>query len=385
MSSIVLEPTVLQWARKRAGLDPAALALKVIGKGGTPEKVREWEKTGELSFRHAELIAEKTHTPVGYLFLQFPPVEKLPINDFRTIGDAPCPVTQNLLDIIYEAQRRQEWYRNYLIESGGPPLSFVGKISIDTQVEQAAKDICDIFKIGPRLSTTSQDWKANLLLHVEALEERGVLVMRSGSLGPTRKLSVEDFRGFALSDAYAPIIFINTSDSQGAQLFTLAHELVHICIGESAVSNLKSTYAPAHRVESFCNAVAAEMLLPIKELIAGWNEQANVNAQIQKFSARYKVSTLVVIRRAKDAGFLTQSSFNVRFRSEFKKLRALNKGKKPTFYNTRNARVGNRMVRAIIGSTLEGKTLYRDAMHLLGLKSANTFHTFAKKIGYSSN
>src|SRR5689334_9964990 len=188
MSSIVLEPTVLQWARKRAGLNPAALALKVIGKGGTPERVREWERTGELTFRHAELIAEKTHTPVGYLFLQAPPIEKLPISDFRTVGDEPCPVTQNLLDIIYEAQRRQEWYRNYLIESGGQPLSFVGKISIDTQVEQAAKDICDTFKIGPRLSTTSQDWKTNLLLHVEALEERGVLVMRSASLGPTRKL-----------------------------------------------------------------------------------------------------------------------------------------------------------------------------------------------------
>lgn len=380
MSNAQLKPNVLRWARRRAGLSVAKLAGRM---GASPSVVEEWERTGLITLAKAESLAKKTHTPVGYLFLKEPPQEVLPIKDFRTIGDSATPVTPNLLDIIYESQRRQEWYREHLIETGTPPLAFVGKITPDTPVDKAALEICKTFKIGALLSTVSADWQANLLLHIEALEEGGVLVMRSGVVGYTRQLSVEDFRGFALCDAYAPVVFINNRDSKAAQLFTLVHELVHIWIGESAVSNLDRTYAPSQRIESYCNAVAAEILLPLSEMIVRWVPESNEDLQIQQFSARYKVSTLVVLRRARDAGFLTQSDFRARYGAECARLRGLNKIKRGNFYNTMNARVSGRIARAIVASTLEGRTLYRDAMSLLGVKSAVVFQKFAQKIGYS--
>jgi Zn-dependent peptidase ImmA (M78 family) len=381
MKTITLQAPVLRWARRRAGFNETALAARMGIDAGT---VTHWERTGEITLAKAELLASKTHTPVGYLFLRQPPHHALPIKDFRTIGDSGSPVTINLLEIVYEAQRRQEWYREHLIEQGAEPLSFVGKLSINASPEDSAREICKTFKIGPSLSTLSSDWKANLILHVEALEEQGVLVMRSSVVGYTRKLSVADFRGFALADKFAPVIFLNSADSQAAQLFTLAHELVHICIGESAVSNLNSTYAPAQRVESFCNAVAAEILLPLKELISGWVDD-DVNREIQKFSSRYKISTLVVLRRAKDAGFMSHSEFQSRYRKECARLRGLAKKKKKqgNFYSTMNARVSSRIARAIIASTLEGATLYRDAMGLLGVKSANVINKIAQKLGYT--
>ena len=79
-----LNPSVLRWARQRAGLDYETLAKKVLGKESNPDEVKEWERTGRLTFHHAELLAAKTHTPFGYLFLDEPPKEELPINDFRT-------------------------------------------------------------------------------------------------------------------------------------------------------------------------------------------------------------------------------------------------------------------------------------------------------------
>ena len=380
MSNTQLQPEVLKWARRRAGLTEAKLASKMEV---SVNVLREWERTGHITLAKAEKLAQKTHTAVGYLFLNDPPQTKLPINDFRTVDD-PAPVSSNLLEIIYEAQRRQEWYREHLIAAGSGPLVFVGKITIETPVERAAQEICETFEIGPRLSIVSEDWKANLLLHIEALEERGVLVMRGSNLSSARKFSVEDFRGFALCDDYAPVVFINSADSRGAQLFTLAHELVHIWIGESAVSNLRNTYAPAQRIESFCNAVAAEMLLPLSALTDAWNANGDVDSQIQRFSARYKVSTLVVLRRAKDAGFITTSDFTARFRAEFARLRALSRRPYGNWYSTMNARIGSRMARAIIGSALEGKTLYRDAMQLLGVKSMRVFQNFAQKMGFSA-
>src|SRR5258706_8544212 len=149
MKNITLQGPVLRWARHRAGLNEQLLATRM---GVEPGAVSRWERSGEITLAKAEMLANTTHTPVGYLFLRQPPHETLPIKDFRTIGDSESPVTPNLLDIIYETQRRQEWYREHLIEQGAPPLPFVGKLSIETPPEDAAREICATFKIGPQLS-----------------------------------------------------------------------------------------------------------------------------------------------------------------------------------------------------------------------------------------
>src|SRR5688572_15301211 len=101
--NVTLEPQILRWARERAGLDESALAKRLGIKN--VDRVREWETTGEMPFEKAELLAEKTYTPFGYLFLKAPPEEKLPIPDFRTVGDEPVPrPSPNLLDSVYQMQ-----------------------------------------------------------------------------------------------------------------------------------------------------------------------------------------------------------------------------------------------------------------------------------------
>src|SRR6266404_2728043 len=119
------KPALLKWARLRAGLDHEAVAKKVLGKKGNADQVQEWEETGKLTFHNAEILAQKTYTPFGYLFLDDPPKEELPIKDFRTMGGGdirqPSPA---MLDVIYQCQRRQDWYRQYLISQGAELLDF---------------------------------------------------------------------------------------------------------------------------------------------------------------------------------------------------------------------------------------------------------------------
>jgi transcriptional regulator with XRE-family HTH domain len=131
-----LKPSCLQWARERAGFNTSDIARKI---GVKEDKVIQWEQSGEISLSHAEKLASVTHTPIGYLFLPVPPIEKLPVSDFRTVQtqDIARP-SPDLLDIVNDALRRQDWYRDYLISSGGEPLPFVKSLTLSSNIISSA-------------------------------------------------------------------------------------------------------------------------------------------------------------------------------------------------------------------------------------------------------
>jgi Zn-dependent peptidase ImmA (M78 family) len=390
-----LNPKLLRWARERAGLDVEELAKKVLGGDGDPERVHSWEHTGELTYRQAELVAEKTHTPFGYLFLEEPPEEKLPIEDFRTVGSVgiarPSP---DLLAIIYECQRRQAWFREHLIDEGTARLDFVGKFSVTTPVETTAADIRKRVKIGGGVSISASSWQQNLALHFDAAEEVGILVMRSGVVGNNthRTLEISEFRGFALCDDYAPLVFINTRDAKAAQLFTLVHEIAHIWLGVSALSNTVRTYADGVAVEKYCNQVAAEVLVPTADFSTRWRAMNLPDdfLKMKRLSGIYKVSSLVIARRARDMGFISREEFDsfyedalLGYVQQEKPDRAEGDLSGGDFHNTLRARIGSRFCNALIASTLSGKTPYTQAFGLLAVKNTQSFHSFARaKFGH---
>jgi len=382
---VKLQPRVLRWARERAGLSVGALAEKLKIK---PERVREWEQTGELRFTQAEKLAKTSYTPFGYLYLETPPEEKLPIPDFRTVGGRdilqPSP---ELLDVLSDALRRQDWFREYLIANGEEPLSFVGSVKLDDSPEATAAKVRAAIHLDTQSRTTVRAWEEALRLQVEGIEESGVLVMQSGIVGNNthRRLSVDEFRGFALSDPYAPLIFINGRDSKGAKMFTLAHELIHIWLGVSGVSNLTATYAPNQQTERFCNRVAAELLVPSAELRAEWQTARTRPKPVTLLSHHFKVSSLVLLRRLRDLRYLSQAEFERQYAEEEKRFaeRVAESVGGGDFYLTQKARTGVRFARALIESVLEGRTTYREAFQLLGIRKDETFHEFVREMDFS--
>jgi len=226
-------------------------------------------------------------------------------------------------------------------------------------------------------------WTEALRLFVAQADALGVLVMVSGVVGSNnhRRLDPEEFRGFALADDLAPLVFLNGADTKAAQMFTLAHELAHVWLGESALTDVAPASAPTQRIESWCNRMAAELLVPLavlrEELPRG-----DALAEVPRLARRFKVSTLVVLRRLLDARRLSREAFEAAYGAELERLRARPKTSGGDFYLTQATRLSRRFARALIGSTLEGQTLYRDAFRMLGIAKEQTFRELGASLGY---
>jgi Zn-dependent peptidase ImmA (M78 family) len=195
-----------------------------------------------------------------------------------------------------------------------------------------------------------------------------------------RPLDPAEFRGFAMADDLAPLVFINGADTKAAQMFTLAHELAHLWLGRSGVSDADAATVPRHRVEKWCNQVAAELLVPLGVLKDELRAGEGPDAAVPRLARRFKVSTLVILRRLLDAGRLSRPRFREAYEAELARLRALPRSGGGNFYLTQAARVGKRFARALVGSTLEGQTLYRDAFQMLGISRVETFNELGRSL-----
>lgn len=384
MSTLVLQPTVLRWARERAGLDVPTLAKKIKAE---PKDVMVWERDGRLSFSQMEKLAKTTHTPIGHLFLAQPLQDRLDIPDFRTVGDRLAgPPSPDLLETVQTMQRRQDWMRDELIEDGIEPLTFVGSQTLKSQPESVAADMRKRLGLESGWAGEINSWEKALAELRHRIEALGILIFFNGVVGnnTSRKLDPEEFRGFALSDEYAPLVFINASDAKSAQMFTIAHELAHLWLGVDAVSNLDAFQPAADKSEQFCNKVAAEFLVPSREVLAAWTAaQSQPTQEFKHLARKFKVSPIVAARRVLDLGLISRESFLGFYREYVKAERRKqdDKNSSGNFWNTQKVRVGERFGRAVIRSAREGRLLYRDAFMLVGF-GGSTFDKFASELGF---
>ena len=260
MIRVDVKPEILRWARERAGLSRKDLA-------GRYPRLKDWE-TGAVqpTLKQLEAFARAVHVPAGYLFLDSPPDEPVPIPDFRTVaGRHVTRPSPNLLDTIYACQERQSWYREYARISGQLEFGFVNSATVATPVATVAAEMREKLDFQVAERTECPTWSDALRLFIRRADQIGVLVMVSGVVASNnhRGLDPSEFRGFALSDPLAPLVFVNGADTKAAQMFTLAHELAHIWLGSSALSNIGARpMQGSRREEIWCNAVAAEFLVP---------------------------------------------------------------------------------------------------------------------------
>ncbi|MBN1902578.1 ImmA/IrrE family metallo-endopeptidase, partial [Candidatus Sumerlaeota bacterium] len=306
MNRISVNPKLLQWARERADI-PIHILVRSF------PKYELWEKTqASPTMNQLEQLAKKTYTPLGCFFLSEPPIEKLPIPDFRTLKDGmPIRPTPNLFDTIRIIQHRQNWLREYLIEQGEDTLPFIESVKLSDRIEDVTTRIRNALGLPMDWAEKEKTWTDSLVKLRNAIEKTGILTTFNGVVGNNthRHLNVEEFRGFVLIDEYAPFIFVNSSDAKAAQIFTLAHELAHIWLGVGGVFNLRQMQPSDNEAEIFCNQVAAEFLVPKDAIKPKWKDVRTKENPFNELARIFKVSPLVISRRALDLGLISKNRF----------------------------------------------------------------------------
>jgi Zn-dependent peptidase ImmA (M78 family) len=362
---------VLTWARKRLGdtIESASHKLKI-----EPDTLKSWEDgTTYPTMTQAKRIAKKLTIPFGYLFLSTPPEDlKVPLPDFRSVTvRETSEVSPEFSDLFNDVLVKQDWYKQHLIEKGKKPLKFVGSHSIASGIDQVAASIGDAIDIEAH-RTDAVSWADFLRRLITSAESIGVIVMKSGVVGANnqRPLSVDEFRGFAIADSIAPLVFINGRDAVSAQIFTLIHELAHIWIASDGISrpdlSKKSSRQP-NDVERFCDSVAVEVLVPHEAFLAAWDNDASIDSNIHELARRFHVSLVVVLRRAYDLDELTSDEFTFRLNREFRR-EARPKSDGGNFYATVRVRNSGTLTDALVESALTGRVLLLDAAKMLHVK-----------------
>lgn len=253
-----ITPNVLKWARESARMAEETAAAKV---SVTVERLKQWEEgINQPTIKQAQKLAKAYKRPFALFFLPEVPRDFQPLQDFRKTGAKE--LTTSSIFIIREIQQKQTWISDVYEENKEDKLPFVGRFSIKDNPQQVAADILETLKIIPASYKTNNPIKE----WIDAAESNGIFVSRTSFIHSRLKLDSNELQGFAIADPYAPFVFINSEDWNAPQLFTLVHELAHIWIAETGISNEiepaiknKDKY---HPVELFFNEVAANALMP---------------------------------------------------------------------------------------------------------------------------
>ncbi len=386
MSSVTVNvnPAILNWVMQKVQVESAnSSVIEMITKWISGEKAP--------TFNQIETVSKKTNIPFGYFFLDKPPMEDCRIVNFRTVDSINIQnPSRNLIDIVDSMSSVQEWMAEYNKDNGASEYTFVGSLKITDDVISAANTVREELNL-------SLNWFENLRNAKEAfnslrnsITNLGVIVMMNGIVGNNthRTLSVSEFRAFTLVDPYAPLIFINSRDTDNGKLFSLLHELVHVWIGKDDFYN--DTHGVSQKVskeEQFCNAVAAEILVPNSMFLNEWSKQSgNSETIIYTLENKFICSRFTLLIKAFNTGKIEKNEFHKLlnlFKEQFEVIQSQKQNKKSgggDFYRTLSNKWDRKFIQALYASAQSGRTQYRD-VYLLTNTTGTTFHELIRKVG----
>lgn len=326
--------------------------------------------------RQLEDFAKSVNIPFGYLFLDEIPQERIPFPVFRGDAGRYDHFDLNVYDTVGVVEQRQSWLEDYLLENEVDTCQLVGTVTRQTPVQEAVERLRRVLNLEPRWAFGLATSDAAVSKMTEMMEYAGIFIAFNGVVGNNtrRPIKVSECRGFALVNHVAPYVFVNNQDAKSAQLFTLAHETAHLMLGVSA--GHAEAFLPADDLdERYCDMVAAEFLVPAAVLREIWD------GNIRNMSHRFKVSELVIARRAHDLGLISDIVYR-EFWQEYQNRPVV--AKKSTaggsFYMTSVKRVGRLFALHVRNAVNSRQLSYTQAYRLTGLYGKTYDHFMANSI-----
>lgn len=378
--NVNIQPAIISWALSQTSEEK--LGTKLV------ENIKHWlDGTKSPTFNQIEDFSKKSHIPLGYFFLQTPPVEQISLLEYRTLESIELAnPSRDLMDTIHEMEEVQDWMVNYRKEWNYDTISVVGSLKGITDINVIADTIRNDLGL-------TVEWYKECMNSSDAfnkvrglLEECGIIVM-NGIVGKNthRALDVNEFRAFAMVNEWAPLIFINDADSAGGRLFSLFHEIVHLWLGENDLYNDRRYSANGIKpIEVTCNAVTGELMVPKTAFLENWNNNTNddTHEKIKELARMFRCSGSVIARRALDNKKINQNVYNKVIADAIEAYIQAKKEKSSggDYYRVARSKLDGVFVRALCESVNSGRTSFTEAYRLTNTTS-KTFSEVASGLG----
>jgi len=339
MSSIKAKanPKLMAWARKSAGFSISEAARKI---GVKEERIEAWESNKDRpTVVQLRKVAQVYKRPLSTFFLsEVPPDFTIP-HDFRRLpGEVAFIYSPRLLFELRQASERREIALDLYEELGEKPTLFPLTANISDNPEVIGARIRDALDVTyekqcqwRKSYNAFREWKTRL----EALD---VLVFQISGIPSS------EVRSFALAETILPVVAVNRGETPNARIFSLLHEVCHLMLHQSSICDFEEDGYRAdldERIEQFCNAVAAETLVPRWNLV---NEPIVLRASrsvtewpeedIQELANIYCISREVIVRRLLTLGRVNEAFYRnkrAEYLAEYLKFKKDQKEKQEEF------------------------------------------------------
>nr|WP_236033227.1 ImmA/IrrE family metallo-endopeptidase [Helicobacter turcicus] len=349
--------------------------VRIFGKRKAQEFknfINQASKTFETTTEKLIKLANTFNIPFAYLFLDEIPQAEESLPDFRKNS---AEFSQNLESCIASSKKKQEWFRNHLIRNGHSKFLANQNLTFDKDIIQTIKQITrfDEAKNHPK------GQRLNFLKN--NAEQHNIIVQQSSVIqGNTHKaITFNECRGYAIYDAYAPLVFINAKDtSENGKIFTLLHELAHILLKHSGVSS----YDFELEVEYRCNNIAGEILMPTPTFKSRWNKQDSIQRNIERLKNNNDfemASPLALATKALLLKLIDYEKYEDFKNTELEQFLKNKNSRGGSYYSNVIASNSKNFAKSVVIDTLNGYETYKEALNLLNIK-LDKFDRLAKAL-----
>lgn len=374
-----INPALLTWARTTASYDLAEAAAKIdVGE----DRLTAWEAgEDQPSISQLRKLAGLYKRPLAVLYLPEPPVDFQAMHDFRHLPEmGPRRFSPGLALEVRRAQQRRELAIELYEDNAAALPAFALTTAVNADPEQVGAQVREA--LGVRADQQSR-WGNQIAAFKEwrtRIEEAGVLVFQAS------RIDSDEASGFAFWAETFPLIVVNRKDVYPRRTFSLLHELAHLMLRQSGVSeaNVDAARPDADaRIEIFCNQVAAAALMP-RDLFLNqplvlqrpgtqeWPDEA-----INALSLNFNTSREGVVRRLLTFGRVSAGFYarkRAQYAAEFRAQRQREREERGDEGIPRNmpretiADMGRPFIRAVIENYHQDRITLSEVSGYLGVK-----------------
>lgn len=366
-----VQPAVMRWARESIGMTVADVAVRLKRQA---IEVESWER-GDTSPTYAQLEAlayDLYKRPLAVFFLPTPPKEASPRQEFRTLPEEDLATLDRDTYLHLRKARAYQLGLAELYEGTNPANSKIWnevKLSIGDDFAAKGRQIRAILGIDTEIQASWARDEDALKAWREAIEKRGIFVFKDSF----KQTSIS---GFCLRDDEFPLIYINNSTTKTRQIFSLLHELAHALFAINGISKFDTSYIDnlpkrEQAIEVFCNAVAAEVLIPSavfdhRTQSAPHSVDTLPDSFFSDLARAFGVSREAILRRFLDRGRATKIFYEAKA-IEWTQQKKEGAGG-GSWYASKGAYLSDRLLREVFSRHLRGQLSQEKAADFLGVK-----------------